>query len=89
MTATASPGGELSVDLHLTDRFARGLFTLGLPLRTDHLLQLGRHAATAHFDGQVLRVSFVEPPRGVAPTRMLSPGDKLLVGAAVYRFERD
>jgi hypothetical protein len=84
---SVSPAGEISLDLELTDPLARGLFTLGLPLRVERPCTLGGHPACARFDGQVVHVSFPDPPPGTPERRMLSPGDKLLVGSAVYRLE--
>lgn len=84
---SASPAGEVALDLVLDDAFARGLFTLGLPLRVERACRLGGHAARARFDGQVVHVAFEDPPPGTPERRMLSDGDKLLVGAAVYRLE--
>jgi hypothetical protein len=83
----ASPAGEVSADIELDDRMVQGLFTLGLPLRADRTVVLGGHPALVHFDGQIVRYGFDAPPPGTAARGMLSPGDRLLVGCAVYRFE--
>lgn len=84
---SASPAGELALDLDLADPLIRGVFTLGLPQRVERALVLGGHPARARFDGQVVHVAFDDPPPGTPERRMLSAGDKLLVGPAVYRLE--
>ncbi|MEL6345974.1 MAG: hypothetical protein AAFV53_22880 [Myxococcota bacterium] len=99
------------LEVDVSDPMVAAMFTLGLPLRADRRLHIGKMEFTAHFNGEQLQVSdYLETYRvseaeylpffikhGDASFRTapedgasveLSPGDHVMIGAAVYRFEQ-